>query len=120
MLGMATGSFESRQYAGTTIASIQCAISSLDAPTAAKKGLRASGDHRAVLSLVRPLLAPGEPAEPRRQLNLLLGMKNSAQYESDPVSRDRAHGALRAACRMRDRVVSRIGRAHGTSPGGPQ
>ena len=118
ILALTATAFENRQHAGTATNSIQCAISSLDAPTAAKKGLRATGDHKAVLELVQPLLDPKEFSVLRLQFSFLLGMKNDAQYDSKPMSRAQAHSALRAACRIHDRATSKIERARGASAGG--
>lgn len=120
MLNLATTAFESHWYTGVVNNSILCAINSLDALTATKKGLRATGNHKEVLSLVKSLFDPKEFAALKQQFDLLIGMKNNSQYSSSLMTSVQAHNALKAACRIHDRVMSKIGQACGTSAEGLQ
>ena len=99
----AKDSFQKSQWNSAVINAIHCGICAADALTVLFKGERCSGErHTEVLTLLKEIEVLHTPdfSKKMNQFNLLIDMKNRAEYEEYLMSASDAESTLKAAERF--------------------
>lgn len=86
LLEVARYAFSQKKYDATVINAVHSAINTLDAFTTQEKGLRATDEHKEILSLIKSVLTPNEYDDVKKQFSSLLELKNAAEYQPDFMS----------------------------------
>lgn len=86
LLDIARYALSQKKYDATVTNAVHSGINALDAFTTHEKGLRASGEHGEVLSLIKGILTVSEYDDIKKQFSSLLDLKNAAQYQPDFTS----------------------------------
>lgn len=99
---------QNAKYNSAVTNSIHSAISSLDALTTSYKGMRASDDHREVLSLVQGIFSPQEYNEIKKQFTFLIDKKNTSEYQPDLMEPNEAKNSVKTAQRILERIKKKL------------
>ena len=108
LLEVARYALSEKKYDATVINAVHCAINTLDAFTTHEKGLRASGEHDEILSLIKGILTPKEYDDIKKQFSSLLDLKNAAEYQPDFMSSEEAKNSIRWAERIFVKVRAKL------------
>ena len=97
LLEVAGYAMSQKKYDAAVINAVHSAINTLDAFTTQEKGLRASGEHDDVLTLIKDILTPNEYNDIKKQFSSLLDLKNAAEYQPDFMSSEEAKNSIKWA-----------------------
>ena len=106
----AKDAMEKRRWNAVVVNSVHSGISSADALTVFFKGFRHAGErHEDAISLLKSLdFDPSEANNKSRQLQRLLQVKNSAEYEEKLMSQQDAENSLKDAERFFEWVKEKL------------
>lgn len=108
LLDIARYALSQKKYDATVTNAVHSGINALDALTTHEKGLRATGDHGEVLSLIKGILSVPEHDDVKKQFSSLLDLKNAAQYQPDFTSQEEAKNSIKWAERILARVKNKL------------
>ncbi|MHB8545714.1 MAG: HEPN domain-containing protein [Nitrosotalea sp.] len=108
LLEVARYTLSQKKYDATVTNAVHSGINALDALTTHEKGLRASGEHGEILSLVKGILAPEEHGDIKKQFSSLLDLKNTAQYQPDLTSPEEAKNPIKWTERILAKVKNKL------------
>lgn len=108
LLEVAKYAFSQKKYDAAVINAVHSSINTLDAFTTHEKGLRATGEHKEILLLIKSVLTPKEYDDIKKQFTSLLELKNAAEYQPDFMSSEEAKNSLKWAERILTKVKTKL------------
>ncbi len=90
------------------IASVHCAINSIDALTVFYLGTRHSGSHETAINTLRSIMNAAEYREFSKQFSGLISLKNQAEYQPDLMNTLQARDAVARASRILSKIKQKL------------
>ena len=108
LLEVARYALSQKKYDATVTNAVHSGINALDALTTHEKGLRASGEHNEILSLIKGILTPEEYGDIKKQFSSLIDLKNAAEYQPDFTSPEEAKNSIKWAERILAKTKNKL------------
>lgn len=97
-------------YDNAVMSSVHAAINALDALTVSYLGRRASGAHSDVLGMIKGIFSGREYLDISRQFSSLMSLKNTSEYQPDPVKPSDARLSVTSCERIVEKVKTKLSR----------
>lgn len=107
-LEIAKIAIQKEAYDNAVMSAVHSSINALDALATSHKAKRASGQHMDVLILIKGILSSQEYKDVEKQFKLLLGLKNTSEYQPDLMSHKDAESSIKLAERILAKVKAKM------------
>lgn len=108
MLDVARYAASKSENNAAVIASVHCAINSIDALAVFYLGKRHSGSHEMAINAARSIMNDAEYREFSKQFSGLISLKNQAEYQPDLMTPLQAREAVARASRILSKVKQKL------------